>query len=91
MPEMVRFDDGMANVAELVFIMAQPLVNEIMDAQADEACASGNARNGCAYSSAGRTSCGSFQARGLSSGSWVRFFPMRMSGVPGGSGSTTRR
>ena len=27
--------------------MAESLVNEIMDAQADEACESGNRRNGC--------------------------------------------
>lgn len=46
MPEMPRFDDGMVNISELMRIAAQSLVNEIMDAQADEACAEGNRRNG---------------------------------------------
>lgn len=43
---MPRFDDGMVNMAELIRVMAESLVNEIMDAQADEACESGNRRNG---------------------------------------------
>ena len=43
---MPRFDDGMVNMAELIRMMAESLVNEIMDAQADEACESGNQRNG---------------------------------------------
>ena len=34
---MPRFDDGMVNMAELIRMMAESLVNEIMDAQADEA------------------------------------------------------
>jgi hypothetical protein len=42
MNEMPRFDDGMVNISELIRIMAQALVNEHMDAQADEACANGN-------------------------------------------------
>ena len=46
MPEIPRFDDGMVNLQELIRVMAQALVNEIMDAQADEACAEGNWRNG---------------------------------------------
>ena len=44
---MPRFDDGMVNMAELIRVMAESLVNEIMDAQADEACEAGNQRNGC--------------------------------------------
>ena len=44
---MPRFDDGMVNMAELIRVMAESLVNEIMDAQADEACEGGNRRNGC--------------------------------------------
>lgn len=44
--EMPRFDDGMVNISELIRIMAQALVNEVMDAQADEACENGNQRNG---------------------------------------------
>lgn len=44
--EMPRFDDGMVNMAELIRVMAESLVNEIMDAQADEACEAGNQRNG---------------------------------------------
>ena len=44
--EMPRFDDGMVNIQELVRIMAESLVNEIMDAQAEDACAEGNQRNG---------------------------------------------
>ena len=43
---MPRFDDGMVNMAELIRVMAESLVNEIMDAQADEACEGGNRRNG---------------------------------------------
>ena len=45
-PEIPRFDDGMVNLQELIRLMAEALVNEIMDAQADEACAEGNQRNG---------------------------------------------
>ena len=44
--QMPRFDDGMVNMAELIWVMAEPLVNEIMGAQADEACEAGNQRNG---------------------------------------------
>lgn len=44
--EMPRFDDGMVNISELIRILAQSLVDEVMDAQADEACADGNQRNG---------------------------------------------
>lgn len=45
-PEMPRFDDGMVNISELMRILAQSIINEVMDAQADEACAEGNSRNG---------------------------------------------
>lgn len=45
-PEIPRFDDGMANVNELVRTLAEALVNEIMDAQAEDACAEGNQCNG---------------------------------------------
>lgn len=44
--DMPRFDDGMVNIQELIRIMAESLVNEIMDAQAEDACAEGNQRNG---------------------------------------------
>lgn len=44
--EMPRFDDGMANLQELIRIMAESLVNEIMDVRAGDACADGNRRNG---------------------------------------------
>ncbi len=44
--EIPRFDDGMVNIQELIRIMAESLVNEIMDAQAEDACADGNQRNG---------------------------------------------
>ena len=43
---MPRFDDGMVNMSELIRAMAESLVNEIMDAQADDACEAGNRRNG---------------------------------------------
>lgn len=43
---MPRFDDGMVNMAELIRVMAESLVNEIMDARADEACEGGNRRDG---------------------------------------------
>ncbi len=36
----------MVNIQELIRIMAESLVNEIMDAQAEDACADGNRRNG---------------------------------------------
>lgn len=44
--EIPRFDDGMVNIQELIRIMAESLVNEIMDTQAEDACADGNQRNG---------------------------------------------
>lgn len=44
--EMPRFEDGMVNIQELIRIMAESLVNEIMDAQAEDACSDGNVRNG---------------------------------------------
>lgn len=44
--EIPRFDDGMVNIQELIRIMAESIVNEIMDAQAEDACADGNQRNG---------------------------------------------
>lgn len=44
--QMPRFDDGMADTTELIRVTAESPVNEIMDAQADEACESGNQRNG---------------------------------------------
>lgn len=46
MAEIPRFDDGMVNIQEPIRIMAESLVNEIMDAQAEDACADGNQRNG---------------------------------------------
>lgn len=44
--DLPRFDDGMVNIQEPIRIMAESLVNEIMDAQAEGACADGNRRNG---------------------------------------------
>lgn len=44
--EMPRFDDGMVNIQEFIRIMAESIINEIMDAQAGDACADGNQRNG---------------------------------------------
>lgn len=46
MPEIPRFDDGMVNGNELLRTLAEALANEIMDAQAEDACAEGNQRNG---------------------------------------------
>jgi|GEM_PF-534882 len=43
---MPRFDDGMANMAELIKVMTESLVNEIMSVRADEARESCNRRNG---------------------------------------------
>ena len=43
---MPRFDDGMVDMAELIRVMAGSLVNEAMDARADEACEGGNRRDG---------------------------------------------
>lgn len=44
--EMLRFDGGMVNIQELIRVMAESLVNEIMDAQVEDACADGSQRNG---------------------------------------------
>lgn len=43
---MPRFNDGMANMAELIRVMTESLVNEIMDTRGDEARESCNRRNG---------------------------------------------
>lgn len=43
---MPRFDDGMVNMAELVRVMVESLVDEIMGARADEAREAGNRRSG---------------------------------------------
>ena len=43
---MPRFDDGMSNMAELIRVMTESLVNEIMDTRGDEARESCNRRNG---------------------------------------------
>lgn len=50
---MPKFDDGMVNMAELIRVMAESLANEIMDAQADEACEGGTGATvtACASSS----------------------------------------
>ena len=45
-PEMPRFDDGMVDISELMRILAQSIIDEVMDARADGACAEGNSRNG---------------------------------------------
>lgn len=44
--EIPRFDDGTVNIQELIRIIAEALVNEIMDAQAEDACADGSQCNG---------------------------------------------
>ena len=44
--DMPRFGDGMVNIQELIRIMAESIANEVMDAQAGDACADGNQRNG---------------------------------------------
>ena len=42
-----RFDDGMVNLQELVRTPAELLVNQVMDAEADQLCEGGaNSRNG---------------------------------------------
>lgn len=41
-----RFDNWMVNIQELLRVMAEALMNEIMDARAEDACADGNQRNG---------------------------------------------
>lgn len=43
---MPRFGDGMVNMAELIRVMAESLVDEAMDARAGEACEGGNRRDG---------------------------------------------
>lgn len=41
-----RFQDGAVNLQELLRQLAEPIVNEIMDAEADQMCGEGNSRNG---------------------------------------------
>lgn len=43
---MPRFDDGMVNMAGLIRVVTESLVNEAMDARADEAREGGSRRNG---------------------------------------------
>ena len=46
-PAMPRFEDGSANLRELMRCIAEDVVNAIMDAEADQLCAGGaNSRNG---------------------------------------------
>lgn len=46
-PAMPRFEDGSANLRELIRRLAEDVVNAIMDAEADQLCAGGaNSRNG---------------------------------------------
>ena len=45
LPEMSRFEDGMVDMRELIRTMTESLVNEIMHAQTEDACADGNRRN----------------------------------------------
>ena len=45
-PELPRFDDGMVNVGELARTLAESIVNEVMDVEADLECEGGNQRNG---------------------------------------------
>ena len=44
--DMPRFDDGIADIWDPVRVMAESIVNEIMDAQAEDVCADCNQRNG---------------------------------------------
>lgn len=44
--ERPRFNDGVVNTQELLRAVEEALVNEIMDVQAEDACADGNQRNG---------------------------------------------
>ena len=41
-----RFQDGAVNLQELLRQLAESIVNEIMDAEADQMCGEGNSRNG---------------------------------------------
>lgn len=44
---MPRFEDGSMNLRELLRLLAEDVVNAIMDAEADQLCAGGaNSRNG---------------------------------------------
>lgn len=43
---MPRFQDGTINMQELLRQLAESVVNEIMDAEADQMCGEGNSRNG---------------------------------------------
>ena len=52
---MPRFSDGSVNLQELIRVMAESLVNAIMDAQADDMCEQGNQRNG--YRERGLVTC----------------------------------
>lgn len=54
-PEIPRFGDGTVNLQELIRAMAESAINEIMDVQAEDACADGNQRNG--YRERGLVTC----------------------------------
>lgn len=41
-----RFQDGAVNLQELLRQLAESIVNEVMDAEADQMCGEGNSRNG---------------------------------------------
>ena len=43
---MPRFQDGTTDMQELLHQLAESVVNEIMDAEADQMCGEGNSRNG---------------------------------------------
>lgn len=43
---MPRFQDGTINIQELLRQLAESIVNEIKDAEADQMCSEGNSRNG---------------------------------------------
>lgn len=46
LPVTPRSDDGMVSICEMIWMMVEALANEIMDAQAEDACVVGNLCNG---------------------------------------------
>ena len=45
--EIPRFEDGTINLQEVLRVLAEDVINEVMDAEAEQLCAAtGNSRNG---------------------------------------------
>lgn len=68
-----RFQDGAVNLQELLRQLAESIVSETMDAEADQMCGEGNSRNG--YRERKLPTCVVCLVKpGFRLGGWDRFF-----------------